>query len=425
MIYSRNALDMEYIYTLVTIIFLLVLALFYLGKRYRERGNKIIYLLNAVENNDFAFKFTELKGSRTNRLFNKALNRIKELIATEKKRIKTQDDYYGQILENIVTGIITINQNGDVMMSNSRARMLLGMPVITSLCQMSRVTKTLPDTVEGLQPGDSCSVSLSNEWGEMNLVLKASICGNLKVVTIDDIGNELDIKETESWLKLTRVMTHEIMNLATPIVSISDTLLHLCSNNDKIITEALETINTTSKGLITFVETYRKFTAIPLPVIGVVNLGDFLNRISSMFRYELTSNNIELKIDTAKHNILGISFHADEKLFTQVMVNLLKNAITAILQKKSMVQEGAVSIESYIIAVNLVSVKPELIIEISNNGVPISNEIKDQIFVPFFTTNTNGTGIGLSISRQIMRLHNGSLKLKNDNPAITTFQIKL
>ena len=404
---------MGFNYFIVATLVVLLSLVLYITKRYRSRNEKISYLLKAVENNDFAFKFTEVKGVKFERIFNAALNRIKELIAAEKRKIKEQETYYEIILENVITGIIVVDTRGEVLQCNSKALTILGLNVFTSLSQLSRVDESLPQLFHYLKPGDTSSVSFNNERGEVNVSLKVSAVKlrgeDLRIIALNDIGAELEEKETESWAKLTRVLTHEIMNLTAPIASISETLYMVYGKEDENLGRGLETINQTGKGLISFVESYRRFTGVPLPVKKRVDILEFIDKIEVLMAEEMRSAQVKFN----KRVEPGLIIYADESQLTQIMVNLFKNALHAMRGNQ---RDSTLGVDAY-------RIDGEVLIDVSNNGRAIPAELKDKIFVPFFTSKEEGSGIGLSISRQIMRLHNGTIKLKNSSEKSTTFTL--
>jgi len=243
--------------------------------------------------------------------------------------------------------------------------------------------------------------------------------GQMKVITLNNIGNELETKEMESWIRLIRVMTHEIMNSIAPITSLSETLLSLHKNpvageSDETLKsntiEAFETIHTTARGLLSFVDSYRKFTGIPKPVIQAFPLKPFIEKVLHLERKVLKEKNIHLQLifDDA-----GIELLADEMLVMQVLVNLMKNAIEAIVSTEN----GQIIIHTHKRTAGQVA------IDICNTGKPILQDVLPNIFIPFFTTKETGTGIGLSVSRYIMRLHGGKLTHSTSPEGWTVFTI--
>ena len=228
---------------------------------------------------------------------------------------------------------------------------------------------------------------------------------HVRILAINDINSELDDKEIDSWIRLTRVLTHEIMNSVTPITSLSDTLLSIHEDADSEIRNGLEVISTTGKSLISFVESYRKFTHIPTPEPSLFYVQKFAERMTNLARHHNNFPNITININIEPADLI---VYADEKLITQVVLNLLKNAMQAIGSGQP---DGLIELKAYC------NPDESVIIEVSNNGPTIPPEEAEHIFVPFFTTKEGGSGIGLSISRQIMRLSGGSIALKS-NPAI-------
>jgi len=222
----------------------------------------------------------------------------------------------------------------------------------------------------------------------------------MRIFAINDINSELDDKEIESWIRLTRVLTHEIMNSVTPITSLSETLLSLHKNADKDIRSGLEVISSTGKGLIDFVESYRKFTHLPTPQPSLFYAANLAERIVHLTQSNNTQPGTRIILSIEP---LDLIIYADEKLITQVMLNLVKNAMQSVEQAS----DGLIQIKGYCNSDESVS------LEIMDNGPGISPEMADHIFIPFFTTKEGGSGIGLSISRQIMRLHGGTLTLKS------------
>ena len=237
---------------------------------------------------------------------------------------------------------------------------------------------------------------------------------HLRILALNDINHELDEKEIDSWIRLTRVLTHEIMNAVTPITSLSDTLQGLMQQEglEAEVQQGLQTISTTGKGLLAFVENYRKFTRIPTPEPTLFYVKEFLQRMVALALHQHPEARIEYRLEVEPEDLI---VHADENLIGQVVTNLLKNAIQAIESDKDL-QAGIIRIQANC------NEAESVFIRISNNGPAIPPEVASHIFIPFFTTKEGGSGIGLSISRQIMRLSNGSLSLQQGRE--TTFVLQ-
>lgn len=383
-------------------------ALFFLYRIYSRNARKIDFMFAAVDNDDYTFKFPESTLSASDNLVSRTLNRTKDLLFRAKAEAVEKEKYYEIILNRVDTGILVANARGAVIQTNNEARRLLGLTVFTHLTQLKKIDDSLPDLFFRIKNGEKRHLSFTNERESVHLSVHASEMhlGNdrLRIFALNDIRRELDEKEIDSWLRLIRVLTHEIMNSVTPITSISDTLQELYAGSHPGIRHGLETISATGKNLVSFVESYRKLTHIPTPQPNLFYVGRWIARMTELAagggRYPL----ISIETDVRPHDLL---LYADESLVSQVMLNLLKNAMQAIGPEAP----GRITVKAGCCA------GEEVVIEVGNDGPQIPKEIAEQLFIPFFTTKENGSGIGLSISRQIMRLSGGNLTLKTDPAA--------
>ena len=398
---------------------LLPVALYWQHRLYRRHIRNVLFLLDAIENNDNSIHFNEDDHNRENRIVNRALNKVACILHNVKKETIQKEKYYELILGCVNTGIVVLNENGTVYQKNDEALRLLGINVFTHVKQLSRVDSRLTDTISQCRPGDKLQIAFSNERGTVNLSVRVSGIvvrdEPLRILALNDINNELDEKEIDSWIRLTRVLTHEIMNAVTPITSLSDTLLGLteAQASKEEIRNGLQTISSTGKGLLSFVESYRKFTRIPTPEPSLFYVKSFIGRMVELARHQHPDVRVTFHMDIAPSDLI---LYADENLVSQVVINLLKNAIQAIESDKNTDKEGHINIRAYC------NEAEAILIEISNNGPAIPNDIAEHIFIPFFTTKEGGSGIGLSISRQIMRLSGGNLSLLPGKE--TTFILK-
>ena len=354
----------------------IVLILIRIRKLYFLNTQKIAFMFDAINNNDYAFKYATEGHSLDDQLVSDSLNRITQILFQAKA-------------EAII---------------------------FTHVKQLGKIDERLEDLISTIQPGDKEQISFSNERGKVNLSLRVSEMQlkerHVRIIALNDINNEMDEKEIDSWIRLTRVLTHEIMNSITPITSLSDTLLSLHKQMDEDIRDGLEVISSTGKGLISFVESYRKFTHIPTPQPSLFYVNRFAERMVQLARFHNPCPNIDIKVDIRPDDLI---LYADENLISQVVLNLLKNAMQAI---------GTEQADAWILFKAYSNEEENVIIEISNNGPLIPIEEAEHIFVPFFTTKEKGSGIGLSISRQIMRLSGGSLELKvTPSTRYTTFML--
>ncbi len=407
--------------------------LYWQQKLYRHHVQKVLFMLDAIENNDNAIHFSETEPNMDSHLVNRALNRVAHILYNVKSETAQQEKYYELILDCVNTGILVLNDNGAVYQKNSEVLRLLGLSVFTHVSQLNRVDPRLAQILTNCHPGDKLQITFSNERGTVNLSVRVSNITvrkeHLRILALNDINSELDEKEIDSWIRLTRVLTHEIMNAVTPITSLSETLLGLTTessepsdskgdntescNIKEEIRNGLQTISSTGKGLLAFVESYRKFTRIPTPEPSLFYVKGFIERMVELSRHQHPGLQIAFHTHIAPDDLI---LYADENLISQVVINLLKNAIQAIESDKMPDKEGRICIRAYC------NEAEAILVEISNNGPAIPQDIAEHIFIPFFTTKEGGSGIGLSISRQIMRLSGGNISLLPGKE--TTFVLK-
>lgn len=411
-------MPLEYV-ILVVLITALISAVFSgLYYSYRTR-RKVSYILDALEDKETNFRFDEK--TLLYRRFHKTLNRIRLIFEKERQEILDQERYYGQMLDRVKTGIVVVEQNerfsGRVLYCNMAALNVLGVVTLGNIRQLANVSSELQSCFETIsEANNEMRVSFYNEKGQITLSVtstETTLQGkDVKIIVLNDISNEISHNEELSWNKLIRVLTHEIMNTVTPMASLSHTLsVDIEDNNSEMNREelkmGLDTISESAKGLIKFVDTYRSLTRIPSPVKKAFFVRELIERVIQLTRNQVEDAGAELVYVEKTEDIL---LYADEDQISQVIVNLVRNAV----------QAGASKIE---ISAEI-DFSESVLISVSNNGMPISRENHEDIFVPFYTTKREGTGIGLSLSRQIMRLHNGSISLVCSNEKVTTFLLQ-
>jgi nitrogen fixation/metabolism regulation signal transduction histidine kinase len=382
-----------------------LIALQAVRKLFRRHAEKITLMFDAIDNTDYAFKFATEGHFSHDRTVNHSLNRITQIFLQAKADAVQKEKYYELIINSISTGILVIDDKGYVFQTNNATLRMLGLPVFSHVKQLERVDRKLETLITHIRPGDKHQISLANERETVSLSIRVSgmtLHGKyVRIVVINDIRSELEEKEIESWIRLTRVLTHEIMNAITPITSLSQTLLALHGNASEEIRNGLDVICSTGKGLISFVDSYRKFTHIPAPKPSLFYVRKFIERMVQLATLQNPYPNITVAIDVSPDDLI---LHADENLIGQVMLNLLKNAMQAIGHEQD---DGHIDLTA------CCNKTESVIIEVSNNGPAIPPDEAEHIFVPFFTTREGGSGIGLSIARQIMQLSGGSITLKN------------
>jgi len=384
---------------------------------YTYHTRKVAFLLDAIENDDSAVHFYEHVVDKDASKVNAMLNRIARILQNIKKETVQREKYYELIMDFVETGIVVLDEKGNVFQKNQKVLKLLGLEVLTHVKQLSHISENVEKALMEAMPGQKKQVEYSTERGIVNLSMQVSGITiqdkPLRIIALNDINHELDEREIDSWIRLTRVLTHEMMNSLTPVTSLSETLLTLPgTQKDEELRQGLETIHTTGKGLVNFVMSYRKLTRLPSPDPTLFDVRPFLERMMKLALHQHSYPNIRMILEEVKEDLMVF---ADESLLTQVMTNLLKNAVQAIGDT----EEGEIRIRAYCDDQDLVR------IEVSNNGPKISPEVAGQMFVPFFTTKKEGSGIGLSLSKQIMRLQGGSIALLPYKNEWTTFVVVL
>lgn len=374
----------------------------------RKIIGKIDFMSDALDSGESAFRYSEDHWS--DRRLNKSLNRLRSIFEAEKSDIRERERYFGIMLDHVQSGVIVID--GDkIDYSNVIARGFLGMSDISSLRQIERISPELANAFRSASEAES-RASLVSERGTVQFSISACTARlhgkDVSIVTFNDITLEMENNESESWTRLIRVLTHEIMNTVTPIASLSSALSqNLDAYDTEDVRSALGTISSSSEGLISFVQSYRSLTHIAAPIRKAFYLRDLVNDSVTIAQANWPSAKVsyhELSED--------IILYADYGQISQVMNNLIKNAV----------QAGASDID----ITASIDKRERTVINVANNGEPISETGREQIFVPFYTTKgVSGTGVGLSLCRQIIRLNGGTINLTSSTPEATVFTIVL
>lgn len=386
----------------IIIVLLLVAVVGYirLYRHYRRNIKKVSFLFDAIDNGDFSFYFPTEKGNKEDKILHQSLNRIKLFLQHTREEQMEREKYYEQILNAVDTGIMVVDSHDNIMQHNQAALRLLDTDVLTHINQVKGKLK---------------DEHLAKH--ETQAMLKDK---HVRIIALSDVSHELSNQEVDSWIKLIRVLTHEIMNTITPVTSLSETLLKELDNEEQYtaksssaeqakLKQGLETIHKTGTELLAFVNNYRRFTHVPKPQPALFYVEPFLERMAMLCNHEV-------EIETAPKDLLA---YADESLISHVVTNLLKNAVEAFNGSQSEpTTKASIRLNAY------TNEQEAIIIDVSNNAGLIPDDIASHIFIPFFTTKPEGSGIGLSLSRQIMRVSGGSLSLHQDKAqGITTFRI--
>ena len=349
--------------------------------------------IDAIEDKDNMLYFPENNVSREQEMLNRSLNRINALLIRTQAEYSKQEHFYRSLLEEVPSGVLAWDSSGKIMMANSAALTLLG-------CQQLAQYDQLKPILQEKEKKERLSLS-QNQMKLQN--------ETITILSIKDISNELNDKESESWNKLSHVLTHEIMNTIAPIISLSQTLSAYPDNSEKTL-RGLHIIQAQSERLLEFTESFRRLSYLPQPERKRFSLTALLQNLQELLSTDFQENQIHFTLTCQPE---FIDMDGDENQLSQVLLNLLRNSIQALDGRT----DGAIEIYAY---------RDEHIsIDVTDNGPGIPDELQEKIFIPFFTTKSEGTGIGLSLCRQIIRNHNGHLSILESRPGKTIFHIDI
>ena len=389
----------------------------------------ISFFLLGIENEDTTLKIPSKSGNKAIDDVYKGMNRLNELFRQTKTEINTREQYFRSVINQSTTGLFSVNEKGRVVNINPEAEKLLNLKEYHHINALSALDKALPGFILQSRPGSHpASAIFENRHGQKLLFKLSQITmkgQKIKLMAVSDITKELDSREVDAWIKLARTLSHEIMNNIAPITTLSKVISGYFTQNNRIVdagkidektirntVKGLSVIEERSVGLMNFVENYRKFTKLPEPHLKETDLSVLLENnllaASALAGFD--------KIKIKKEIPDSFYFVTDEKLLAQVITNLLKNAWEALLP------DGT---ENPALTIKLWQADRTARIEFANNGPAIPPSLKEQIFVPFFTTKENGSGIGLSLSKQIMLTMGGDILLNSKKEGWTTFTVVL
>jgi len=400
-----------------------------------DRSNReVINFLKSIKYEDFSHTYPESKSNSSlgelTKEFNEVIKKFREIRAEK----EAQHQYLKTIVQHVGIGIITFDKQGEVQIFNTAARKLLEVPQLKNISQLNFKHAALVNSIKELRTGGREMVKVVKDEDEFQLAVYAielSLRGKeFKLISLQNIQSELEEKEMEAWQNLIRVLTHEIMNSVTPISSLAaivESELHemMSKDNERIELNrdmaedfylSVKTIHNRSASLIKFVGDFRNMTRVRHPMITNVSVNDMIDHIMQLLRHEIENNNIGITIDINPENL---HLQIDREQIEQVLINLAKNAIQALNENDE------VGKETKIIKIRAWQNQDKnSFLSIEDNGTGIDEEAQKKIFIPFYTTKKNGSGIGLSLSKQIMRQHNGSISVKSVINAGTEFTLK-
>ncbi|MFO7924991.1 MAG: ATP-binding protein [Bacteroidales bacterium] len=426
-IFVYTIMHYSFYITPVLIGLLIVIQILLLYKYVDKVNRDLTTFLESIRFSEFTLTFqTRGLGSSFDEL-NKAFNDVIKDFQKVRSEKEEHFQYLQSVVQNIDVSILAYQRDGTVEMVNKSAKKLFQVSSLRNIHSLNSLSDELVNTLIEIKPGENKLVRVQEQDDLLQLAIFATELKihNKEIIlsTIKNIQNVLEEQETEAWQKLIRVLTHEIMNSITPIASLSSTLdLMLKSITSEEtskpldmesvseIQQALQTINKRSTGLLHFVNTYRNLTRIPKPNFRIFPVKDLINNVQLLMEEELRQNEIKLITSVIPPDI---EFSADEQLLEQVMINMVKNAIQALSNRP----------DPKIVIKGFINKRGRLTIQVKDNGQGILKEVLDKIFIPFFTTRPKGSGIGLSLSRQIMRLHGGTISASSEPDVGTTFTL--
>jgi len=422
LIVNRHTIDL----LIIASISLIVITTLFI--KYLNRINKkLIFFFQSLNNEDSSFRFAEKPNDKLEKELFESLNQISKKIETIKLKAQEQELQFQAVVEQSTSGLLAFDEHGFIRIANSAAHKLLQCEVLTHIKQIKRVNETLFQLIQNIKQEETKTISITENKNQRVLSIKSANFklsnSTLQLLSITDIKPELDARETDSWIKLTRVLTHEIMNGIAPVTSITKTISSYFEKQGEIIKpenvnqqliektiKGLNIVQQQSLGLMNFVEHFRKFSKIPQPVLTEIKVSEFIERIKLSSQDLLQKINAELLVDIIDDKVKLV---ADENLLAQTLTILISNAADAVAERsKGIINLKVQSLEA-----------GKIIIEVEDNGKGIPLEIIDEIFTPFFTTKPNGSGIGLSIARQIIHLHGGRLEVDSVFGKGSTFKI--
>jgi nitrogen fixation/metabolism regulation signal transduction histidine kinase len=391
-----------------------------------QTNRKLTRFLESVKYSDFISGFTsDNKLGKSFKDLNIAFNEVLEAFRKARSEKEEHWQYLNSVVQQVRTGILSYDIDGNVQLMNTNAKRFMGITSIKNIKELIQYNPKLYHAINSAEAGKSELYKSSNELYLTIQSTELRIRGiDVKLITLQNIQPELQKQELEAWQNLTRVLRHEIMNSITPISSLTSTLREIL-DHDMVrkdshyelkdegaddLREGLSTIENRSRGLIKFIDAYREYTSLPKPKMSTIRLKELIEKVAQLMKTELKKTSIDFQY-VCRSEYLTIQ--ADTEMIEQVLINLLKNAIEALAETKDpkLVLSGHYEENS-------------IKIEVTDNGPGIIKEALEHIFVPFYTTKRTGSGIGLSLSRQIMQMHNGSLSVESEPDVKTVFTMK-
>jgi nitrogen fixation/metabolism regulation signal transduction histidine kinase len=421
-------LDRGYYYTFTGIVFLIVLQTYFLVNSVNRTNTYLEKFFSSIQDQDSSIQFYEkAKNNSFGKLHNR-MNQLNKIIQS----VKIENERTGQFLQSVVDhvdiGLLSFDINGEIGIYNRAAKRYLNIQQPQQLSSLKTINDELFKILNTIKPGQDVLHKTKADNLLQSILIKATELkfesNVIKLVSFQDITNELDKKELDSWQRLIRVLTHEIMNSISPITSLTGVIAGYFKKKEdgnqipsekidhQLVSKTLSGLNTieeTGKGLLVFVDKYRSLTSLPKPNLCKFTIDNLFRKCKLLMESNF-SDNIKITLDVKPEDI---AITADYAQVEQVLINLIKNAIEALSGKKN----GTIHLKAF-------NAEEGTIIQVEDNGIGISNDIIEDIFVPFYTTKEYGSGIGLSLSKQIMKNHDGTISVNSAPNKGSEFTLK-
>lgn len=395
--------------------------------RFIDTTNKeLARFILSIKYSDFSQTFTGMPKDKSFEALRDAFNEVINKFKSTRSEKEENYRYLQTVMQHIGVGLLSFDKEGKVELINNAAKKILNVPYLNNIKSLEKISKGLSETLLNLNSGDKKTIKIVDEDEIVQLILYATEFKmrnrNYTLVSVQNIQTELEEKEMEAWQKLIRVLTHEIMNSITPISSLASTINLMINShpeNENVfsdeklndIIQAVNTIQKRSEGLIHFVDNYRNLTRIPKPNFQIFPIKEMFDRVEKLMKQKLIDQNIKFECTVYPPSL---SVTADPEMVEQVLINLIINAMSALAGRGN----------PEIILSARTNERGKIIIRVTDNGFGIPEDVQEKIFVPFYTTKKDGSGIGLSLSRQIIRAHGGNIRVSSIPNKETTFTLR-
>lgn len=426
---AYSSVYIELVYTPLVLAVLVVFQVVDLWTFVKRTNDDLARFLLAIQTRDFTARYSHSELDPAEKRLHQAFHLILDRIQQAELERQGQYLYLKSIVEHIPAGVIALNEREEIDLINPEAQALLDLPEVTKWQRLRNPgTRALEDLLQ-MYHGESRLMEVSRYGAKKYLSVSLYVFklhgSFIRLYTLKDIAGEIDQKELEAWIKLTRVLTHEIMNSVTPLLSLTETMISVLSSEDgkakklrdlsdetmEDLMESLLTIRQRSSGLLQFVEDYKKFTRVPEPKPELLNLAELLSSLLHLTAPEFRKRHIKFEFHQPES---AVEVMADRKLLEQVLINLFANSMQAMETRENAILEVTIS-----------SAENRAEIRVKDNGVGIAADKLEQIFIPFFSTKREGSGIGLSLSRQILHKHKGTITVASEEGLFTEMIIRL